>query len=213
MPIYQRFSLCLFISFVALSCSTRSTARIPVTGNNSTSLNVKEARELLQHLGGANWSREQIELKSVNNGVGSDNAVVEARVETAFRFSKQNGDWRVAEIRLGDRQWESLELVEIAVRREKERRTAGLLQRLADGVAAYQREQGAYPTTDEIATLLDFIAPRYLGDPVRFDWWGTQFSYRGTATSYRLSSAGADRKNGTKDDIELENGVLRAQNE
>ncbi len=212
MPNLSILFLC-FACVLGASCNTRSTARLPVTGNNSTSLNVKEARELLQHLGGANWSREQIELKSLSNGVGSDNAVVEARLETAFRFAKKDGDWRVAEIRLGDRQWESLELIEIAVRKEKERRTAGLLQRLADGVAAYQREQGAYPTTDEIAALLDFIAPRYLGDPVRFDWWGTQFSYRGTATGYRLSSAGADRKNGTNDDIELENGVLRAQNE
>jgi hypothetical protein len=198
---------------VCASCNTRTTARVPVTGNNSTSLNVKEARELLQQLGGANWSREQIELKSISNGVGSDNAVVEARIETAFRFSKQNGDWKVAEIRLGDRHWESLELVELAVRKEKERRTAGLLQRLADAVTAYQREQGAYPATNEMAVLLDFIAPRYVGDPIRFDWWGTQFSYRGTATGYRLSSAGADRKNGTPDDIELENGVLRAHNE
>jgi hypothetical protein len=163
-------------------------------------------------MGGANWSSNQIELKSISNGVGSDNAVVEARVETAFRLAKQNGDWHVAEIRLGDRQWESLDLVEIAVKHEKERRTTGLLQRIADGLQAYQREKGQYPASGEISALLDYLAPRYLGDPIRFDWWGTQFSYQGTATTYRLSSAGADRKNGTKDDLTIENGVLKAQN-
>ena len=212
MPTLLRFSLCLLVGLLCAACATRSTGRVPVA-NNASGLSLNEARALLQHLGGADWSRNQVELKSLSNGVGSDNAVVEARLETAFRLSKKDGAWRVAEIRLGDRQWESLELIEIAVRREKERRTAGLLQRLADGLQAYQRAQGQYPASDEIGALLDYLAPRYLGDPLRFDWWGTQFSYRGTATSYRLSSAGHDRQNGTSDDIAIENGVLRAQNQ
>lgn len=208
----QRFFFYLVLAFFSVwltACARRPAQRVPVT--TSGALGVNEARDALQHLGGANWSREQIELKSISNGVGSDNAVVEARLETAFRLSKQSGDWRVAEIRLGDRQWESLELVEVAVRREKERRTAGLLQRFADALQAYQREKGAYPASEEIAVLLDYLSPRYLGDPIRFDWWGTQFSYQGTASSYRLSSAGHDRKTGTDDDIALENGILRAQ--
>lgn len=212
--IMQRLFLCFIVSLFGLwllACARRPAQRVPVT--SSGALGVNEARNALQHLGGANWSGDQIELKSISNGVGSDNAVVEARIETAFRLSKQSGDWRVAEIRLGDRQWESLELVEVAVRREKERRTAGLLQRFADALQAYQREKGAYPDSEDIAVLLDYLSPRYLVDPIRFDWWGTQFSYRGTATSYRMSSAGHDRKSGTKDDITLENGVLRAQND
>jgi hypothetical protein len=63
---------------------------------------------------------------------------------------------------------------------------------------------------DDIAGLLDFISPRYVKRPHRFDLWGNQFEYRGSATSYRLISSGPDRKSGTKDDLVVENGELKA---
>ena len=170
-------------------------------------------RQLLQTVGGANLKPQQVEIKSISSGMGADNAVVEARIETAFRFSRASGDWQVAEIRLGDQQWESIELIELAVRHEKERRTTGLLRRVADGLEAYHREKGQFVPTEDFGVLLDYLSPRYLSDPLRFDWWGTQFVYRGSAASYQLLSAGADRKAGTKDDLVIENGVLRAVTE
>ena len=194
------------------ACGTRIDSRVP-TGVPPEGLSLKRIRALLQEVGGANFKPEQVEIKSISPGVGGDNAVVEARVETAFRFSKSSGNWQVAEVRLGDRQWESLDLVETAVRHEKERRTAGLLKRLADGLEAYRREKGQFVSAGEIAVLLDYLSPRYLGDPLRFDWWGTQFLYQGTADRYQLSSAGADRKAGTPDDLVIENGVLRTPSE
>ncbi len=194
---------------VSMSCGTRTQTRVP-SGTPPAGLDVKRIRELLQHLAGADLKPAQVEIKSIAPGTGSDNAVVEARVETAFRFQRANGAWQVAEVRLGDRQWESLELVETALRHEKERRTTGLLKRLAEGLEAYRREQGHFIPTEDIGVLLDYLSPRYIGDQLRFDWWGTQFVYRGTATSYQLLSAGADRKPGTKDDLVIENGALRA---
>lgn len=196
----------------SLACGTRLDSRVPV-GTPPEGLSLKRVRELLQGVGGANFKPQQIEIKSISNGVGGDNAVVEARVETAFRLARTNGAWQVAEVRLGDRQWEALDLVETAVRHEKERRTAALLKRLADGLAAYHREQGKFVETEDVAVLLDYLSPRYLTDPLRFDWWGTQFVYQGTANRYQLSSAGADRKAGTKDDLIVENGALRAPSE
>lgn len=206
----------VLLSFCVVSfqfaCGTRIDSRVP-TGTPPAGLDVKRVRALLQNVAGANFSAQQIEIKSISSGIGGDNAIVEARVETAFRLSRSSGDWQVAEVRLGDRQWESLDLVETALRHEKERRTTALLQRLAAGLEAYRREQGQFVTTEDIAVLLDYLAPRYLGDPLRFDWWGTQFVYRGTASSYQLSSAGADRKPGTPDDLVIENGALRANTE
>jgi hypothetical protein len=204
------FFLLLIASLtVSISCGTRTQTRVP-TGTPPAGLDVKRIRELLQHLAGAELKPAQVEIKSISPGTGSDNAVVEARVETAFRFQRESGAWKVAEVRLGDRHWESLELVETALRHEKERRTTGLLKRLADGLEAYRREKGQFVSTEDIAVLLDHLAPRYIGNPLRFDWWGTQFVYRGTATSYQLLSAGADRKSDTKDDLVIENGALRA---
>jgi hypothetical protein len=172
------------------------------------SIGVRKARELIQNIGGANLGKDKVQIKEIAPGMSGDEAVVEARIETAFRMTRENGDWRIAEVRLGDRQWESFELIEEAVRREKVRRTTVILKALADGLAAYQRDQGRFAETDEIAELLDYLSPRYLTRPFRFDLWGKQFEYRGKATSYRLFSAGPDRKSGTRDDLIVENGVI-----
>ncbi len=175
-------------------------------------LSVRQARELLQHLAGANLSKDQVQIKKVETGFGG-NTIVEAQIETSFRVKKEKSGWQIAEVRLGDRQWESFELIEEAVKREKARRTTALLQKLAEGLTAYQKEHGQFAVTDEIAELLDFLSPRYLPTAPRFDLWGKQFEYRGTSSSYSLSSAGPDGKKGTKDDLTIENGVLRASTE
>ncbi|MBI1764049.1 MAG: type II secretion system protein GspG [Acidobacteria bacterium] len=205
MPNRIHFLLFLAALAVALSCGTRTPTRVPA-GTPPASLDVKHIRELLQHVAGADLKPAQVEIKSIAPGTGNDNAVVEARIETAFRLQRENGAWKVAEVRLGDRQWESLDLVEAAVQHEKERRTTGLLQRLAEGLEAYRREKGQFVATEDVSVLLDHLAPRYLGNPLRFDWWGSQFVYHGTPSSYQLLSAGPDRKPGTSDDL-----VVRSQ--
>lgn len=165
---------------------------------------VKQARELLQHLGGANLSKDQVQIKKI------DGSVIEAQIETAFRLQKDKSGWRIAEVRLGDRQWESFELIEEAVRREKARRTTALLNRFAEGLKAYQQANGQYAATDKIGELLDYLSPRYIPLPPRFDLWGKEFDYDGSATGYRLVSAGPDGKKGTKDDLILENGIVKS---
>lgn len=170
---------------------------------------VLKVRELLQTLGGANWKPEQVEIKKISPGFGEGNAIVEAQIETAFRLEKpKKGDWRVAEIRLGDQQWESFELFQEAVCREKMRRTNITLQQLAATLAAYKNAHGQYVVADTIVALLDQLAPEYITLVERRDLWGEELQYRGTATTYRLSSRGPDRKPGTADDLIVESGVI-----
>jgi hypothetical protein len=176
-------------------------------------IGARQARELIQNIAGANLKKEQVQIKNISGGIGSGGVIVEAQVETAFRLTKDKDGWRIAEVRLGDRQWESFELIEEAVRREKIRRTNALLKQLADGLAAYRSERGQFVATDDIAELLDFISPRYLKTPQRFDLWGKQFEYRGSATGYRLHSSGPDRKSGTRDDLIVEDGELKSATE
>lgn len=164
------------------------------------SISVRQVRSLLQHLGGGDLKPEQVQIRKISRGIAGD-VIVEAQIETAWRMVRDRGEWRVAEVRLGDRHWESLELVEEAVRREKVRRTGLTLQELGGAIAAYRREEGHFPTTGRIAELLDALAPRYISNPRRFDWWGRQFEYEGEALSYRLRSAGADGRFGTADDL------------
>ncbi|MEK7830587.1 MAG: type II secretion system protein GspG [Acidobacteriota bacterium] len=171
-------------------------------------LSVRQARDLLQHLAGANLNKDQVQVKKIEAGFGGS-AVVEAQIETSFRVKKEKNGWQIAEVRLGDRQWESFELIEEAVKREKARRTTALLQKLAEGLTAYQKERGQFAATDEITELLDYLSPRYLSAAPRFDLWGKQFEYRGSASGYRLSSAGPDGKSGTKDDLVIENGAIK----
>ena len=171
-------------------------------------LSVKQARELLQHLGGANLPKDQVQIRKVESGVGGS-AIIEAQIETAFRVKKEKDGWHIAEVRLGDRQWDSFELIEEAIAREKARRTTALMKQLTDGLAAYQRERGQFVVTKEIAELLDALSPRFVPTPVRFDLWGKPLEYQGTATGYRLISAGADGKTGTKDDLIVESGAIK----
>jgi hypothetical protein len=175
-------------------------------------LGMGRARSELQRLFGADFKRDQVQVRSIRSGQG-DNVIVEAQIETAFRFVREGRDWRVAEIRLGDRNWESVELVEEALRREKARRTEITLMRFADGLDYYRRERGRYVEAEEIGRLLDELVPRYLSPLVRFDLWGTPFVYQGTAERYRIASAGPDRRAGTEDDVILENGELKPQGE
>lgn len=171
-------------------------------------IGVRQARELIQNIAGANLTKDQVQIKNISGGVGG--VIVEAQIETAFRLTKGKDGWRIAEARLGAGQWESFELIEEALRREKIRRTNDLLRQIADGLGAYKSDRGQFVDSDRIAELLDFLSPRYVKSPQRVDLWGKELEYQGSATNYRLISFGPDRKLGTKDDLIIENGALKS---
>ncbi|MEP7274259.1 MAG: hypothetical protein ABI882_22380 [Acidobacteriota bacterium] len=175
---------------------------------SADSLSAGDARALLQRIFGADFKKNQVQIKKISSGIGGG-ALVDARIETTFRFAREGRDWKAVEMRVGDRQWESLELVDEAVRREKTRRTTAVLEKIAASLAAYHRVSGRYVVADEFMKLLDELAPRYFGPIVYFDHWGTPLTYRGTETGYRLASAGPDRAPDTSDDLVLENGVIK----
>ena len=166
-------------------------------------LTAKHARELLRRLGGAELKPDQVRIKTVSSGLGG-NAVVEAQIETAVRFKQEKGEWKVADIRLGDQHWESVELVTEALRREKIRRTEVVLQRLAKALEVHREERGGYVVAENFDQLLDKLAPQSLPMPVRFDLWEQPLLYRGTASEYRLNSSGPDLQAGTGDDLIVE---------
>lgn len=150
-----------------------------------------------------------IHIKDMNSGLNGRQMVVEATIDTAFRLERDNqGNWKVVEVRTGDRRWESLELIETAVRKEKILRTTADLRTISTALEAYRREQGSYVTADSGRNLIDALAPRYLPVVLRLDAWSNEFAYRGTPAGYKLSSAGPDGKTNTGDDIVIENGQL-----
>src|SRR5262245_33000962 len=124
-------------------------------------LTAKKARELILQIAGANLRKDQVVIKEVVSGVSGD-MVVDAQIETSFRMTKENGDWRIAEIRLGDRQWESFDLIEEAIAREKIRRTTILLKQLANALNAYRLESGGLAETEDKQQHLHFLSPTYI---------------------------------------------------
>ena len=180
--------------------------------DGADTISVRQAREVIQNIAGANLTKDQVQIKNISSGIGGGGVVVEAQIETAFRLTKGKDGWQITEARLGAGQWESFELIEEALRREKVRRTGEILKQIADGIGAYKNERGQFMETNKIGELLDFLSPRYLKAPRRFDLWGEEFEYHGSADSYRLVSYGPDRKSGTKDDLVVENGALKTGN-
>jgi hypothetical protein len=175
-----------------------------VTAAIATNLKASQAREQIAKTLGLD-KPDRVHIKNIS--VTGSEAIVEAQFDAAFRFSTdKDGNWKVVEVRTGDRQWESLELIETAVRKEKSLRTAADLGTLATALEAYRRERGGYVTASSGAGLIDQLAPGFVKVIIRLDAWGHEFDYTGTSSAYRLASRGPDGKPGTGDDIVIENG-------
>ncbi len=169
-------------------------------------LGAREARERIAQAMGFD-KPASVHIKNISAS-GSD-AIVEAQFDAAFRFTTdKEGKWQAVEVRTGDRRWESIELMQTAIRKEKALRTTADLRTVATALETYHRDGGAYVTAETGSALMDHLAPRYLNTIIRLDAWSHEFAYQGTAASYRLASLGADGKAGTDDDIVFENGRL-----
>lgn len=170
-------------------------------------LGAREARERIAQALGLDKA-DNVHIKNISTGIGGD-AIVEAQLDAAFRFATdKQGKWQAVEVRTGDRRWESIELIQTAIRKEKTLRTAAELRTLATALEAFRRENGSYVQADSCSALIDRLAPRYLTSIIRLDAWSREFDYKGQAASYRLASLGPDGKPGSDDDIVFENGQL-----
>ncbi|HKC84919.1 MAG TPA: hypothetical protein VKG02_03020, partial [Blastocatellia bacterium] len=81
-----------------------SGALLLATGANwlvdgADTIGVKQARELIQNIAGANLTKDQVQIKNISGGVGGGGVVVDAQIETAFRLTKGKDGWRVTEAR------------------------------------------------------------------------------------------------------------------
>ena len=170
-------------------------------------LGAREAREKIAQALGFD-KPDRVHIKHISHGPGSE-AIVEAQFDAAFRFTTdKDGKWQAVEVRTADRQWESIELIQTAIQKEKALRTTAELRTIATALEAYRRETGSYVKAETGAALIDQLTPRYMNTILRLDAWSHELDYRGTPASYRLASSGADGKSGTEDDIVFENGQL-----
>src|SRR5439155_26550287 len=165
-------------------------------------LTPKEARRLIAHMAGIQLPSDAVRIKDID--AMGNSAVVTAQVETAFRFIKgDRGQWRVAEIRTGDRRWEDLDTLMRALNVEKTARARAELESIATALESFRRERGFYLESKSEATLIDNLNPRYLPRVLRVDPWHRPYEYEGERAAFVLRSNGPDGKPNTPDDVTL----------
>jgi len=165
-------------------------------------LTPKEARRLIARMAGIQLPSDAVRIKDIS--AMGNSAVVTAQVETAFRFVKgDRGQWRVAEIRTGDRRWEDLDTLMRALNAEKTARARAELETIATALESYRREHGFYLESKSEAALMDHLNPHYLARIIRIDPWHQPYQYEGTRESFTLRSNGPDGQANTPDDIIL----------
>lgn len=187
----QIISICLLLAVCGVLI-TRTRAAADLTP--------KEARKIIAQMAGIQLPSDAVRVREVS--MAGNSAVVVAQVETAFRFVKgDNGKWRVAEIRTGDRRWEDFDLLVRALNAEKTSRVRAELDSIATALESYRREHGFYVEAKTEAALIDHLNPRYLARIIRLDPWHQPYEYEATRSSFVLRSAGPDGKANTADDI------------
>ena len=161
-----------------------------------------EARRVIARMAGIQLPSDAVRVKDISTAGSS--TVVTAQVETAFRFVKgDNGKWRVAEIRTGDRRWEDVDMLEKALNAEKTSRARAEMESIATALESYRREHGAYLEAKSEAKLVDQLNPRYLARVIRVDPWHQPYEYEGARASFVLRSSGPDGKPNTSDDVTI----------
>ena len=163
-------------------------------------LTPKEARRLIARMAGIQLPSDAVRIKEISS-LGNS-ATVTAQVETAFRFVKGDKDqWRIAEIRTGDRRWEDLDTLMRALNAEKTAHARAELETIATALESYRREHGSYLESKSEATLIDHLNPRYLARVIRVDPWHQPYEYEGSPNTLVLRSARPDGKPNTPDDM------------
>jgi hypothetical protein len=174
----------------------------------SARLSHDEARKRIADIGRSKLVPDAIEIRRIVSQ-SENQAIVEASITLAFQFKRasRNADWKIEAVRLGDRDWISVDELLAAINEGRRRTTTSAMQQLSAAVEKYRAANGDLPRARDIVGLTDILHPAYMNLLVREDGWGHPIDYQviGTAT-FRLVSRGADGREGTNDDIVFENG-------
>lgn len=167
-----------------------------------------EARRRINEIGRSKLIPDAIEIRRIVSQ-SENEAIAEATITLAFQFKRAspNSDWKVEAVRLGDRDWISLDELLAALNEGRKRTTTQSMQQLSAGIEKYRTIKGALPDARDIVGLTDVLHPAYMTQLVREDGWGNPLIYEVTGgATFRLISRGADGRQGTADDIVFENG-------
>ena len=168
-----------------------------------------EARRKIAEIGRSNLIPDAIEIRRIVSQTDTQ-AIAEATITLAFQFKRDNpeAEWRIQAVRLGDREWISLDELLAGINEGRRRTTSDAMRKLADAVEKYRARNGSLPDARDIVGLTDILHPQYMNELVREDGWGKPITYEVTGQgTFRLISDGADGRRGTPDDIVLTSGA------
>jgi len=168
----------------------------------SARLSHDEARRKIAEIGRSNLVPDAVEIRRIVSQTNTE-AIAESSVTLAFQFKRAtpNAQWQIAAVRLGDRDWVSMDELLAAINDGRRRSTIDGMQKLAAGIAKYKDMNGSIPAAPDITRLTDILHPLYMSDLIREDGWGQPIEYQVTGATFRLISAGPDGMRGTPDDI------------
>lgn len=84
--------------------------------------------------------------------------------------------------------------------------TAGEMRAVAAALEAYRLDHGDFPAAGDWEALRLALTPDYARTLAGADRWGNPFRYAAQGGGYRLVSCGEDGREGTADDLVLEDG-------
>jgi Type II secretion system (T2SS), protein G len=172
----------------------------------SARLSHDEARKKIAAIGQSSLVPDTIEIRRIVSQ-SDTSAIAESTVTLAFQFKRPNtnSEWRIEAVRLGDRDWISLDELIAGINEGRRRTTVQAMQEVAAGIEKYRSVNGTLPAAKDIVSLTDILYPMYMSRLIREDGWGKPIIYETMGTTFRLVSGGADGRRGTPDDVVVEN--------
>jgi predicted xylose isomerase-like sugar epimerase len=168
-----------------------------------------EARKKIAEIGRSNLIPDAIEIRRIVSQTDTQ-AIAEATITLAFQFKRDNpnAEWRIQAVRLGDREWISMDELLAGINEGRRRTTLDAMQKLAQAVERYRARNGSLPNARDIVGLTDILHPQYMNELVREDGWGKPILYEVTGPeTFRLISDGPDGRRGTPDDVVVASGA------
>jgi hypothetical protein len=84
--------------------------------------------------------------------------------------------------------------------------TRGTMETIGRALAAHAVDRGGYPAGGTARDLLAALSPAFLPAAQAIDAWGNELHYSSDTRTYTLTSAGADGRVGTDDDVVMVEG-------
>jgi hypothetical protein len=174
---------------------------------SASAMTVKRARCLVAELLGVTLPSDQVRIKDLSSldlPFGSESsALIESSIQLDFRFARDTRNWRVSELKSGNRPWTNLDAFAIAYNEAKRASATSDLAAIANALIDFRKQRGSFVISDKESVLIDHLSPHYLTRVIRVDPWHRPYQYDGETDRFSLRSLGPDGKPNTPDDIVL----------